>query len=1077
MIQDQNEFTVVEQPFTQQLELLGWTPVVGHIGVPDLTERNSFNQTILEERLKKALQKINPWMGEQQLSQALRAVRHLTGTKLMERNHAAMTLLVQGVPVDVDPRVHGIQTKTARLIDFDDVSQNDFLAISQFRVNIPGTASSCIPDIVLFVNGIPLVVVECKNPASSNPIEAAITDLRKYSNQRDSDDQEGIEQLFDFNLFMVATTFYEARSGTIGAGHKHFMEWKDTSPQSPSFYADQLGVNKLSSQQMLIAGMLHPERILDLLHNFVLFMDEAGQTIKVLARYQQYRAVQKALYGLIHKPTRIEHGSEDQRGGIIWHTQGSGKSLTMVFLIRKMRTIPELRSFKIVVITDRRSLHRQLAATAELTGEPITVPKKMANLPAVLKREGKDLVFTLIQRMQSLEPGEDAEESVADEAIESSGDLGLLNNSTEILVIVDEAHRSHGNTMHANMMAALRNCAKIGFTGTPIMTEDKLQTSKIFGNFIDIYSIKQSQEDGATCPIRYEGWSAEADIKDEKTIDEIFAEVFQDLSQEQREAVKAKYVTKSKVRDAQELVNEHARHILRDYVSNVLPDGFKAQLVSSSRRGAIRFQEALAKALEELLEQIDGLSPEIDDATDEQLEQHSVEDQYLVRAKRQLDILETLEFAAVVSPSKSDPSSWSKWTNLPAQDNHVARYKKPLRHKDPELQDGLAILCVKSMLLTGFDAPINQTLYVDRFLEGHELLQAIARVNRNYKSKRVGRVVDFFGVAWHLGDALRVYSVDDRAEIKAGLTSIRDDLNTLDERHKKTLQVFRDNGINDIYDTDACIHLLRNESIRARFVTELEGFLGVLNSLRFRPEARKYLADAQQLGFINKSAANLYRDSQLIIADCGDQVRELIDRYLVSRGIDPVIEPVDIMHVDFQKEVEKQPSDRSKAAAMEHAAKSHISKKMDDDPVLYQEFSERIKKILADYAENWQEQKKAFYDCLRDMQQAENQSVGGLAPHTQVPFFRTIMKHVGQDSSSLDEAAIKKYSSLTVELLDYIRREVRAAGFWQHPNKPEVLRAWVFNFLDDHDVLPYDQIGKLADDLIAQAKSKHTTLL
>jgi type I restriction enzyme R subunit len=1087
MSTDSNELNTVEKPFIAQLKSLGWSHLSGSTGVPSLTERESFAQTLLTERIKKALVKLNPWMGESQVRQAIHAIERLPGTKLMERNQAAMTLLVKGVPVDVDPREHGIQTKTAKIIDFEDVSANDLLVIDQFRVDIPGTRSYCVPDLVLFVNGIPIVVVECKSPAETNPMEKAIVDLLKYSNQRDGDEPEGVEELFDFNLFMVATTFYEARAGSVGARPKHYMEWKDTSPIPMSEHAEKLGVERLSSQQMLVAGMLYPERLVDLLHNFVLFDDDAGQTIKIIARYQQYRAVHEALLRLQTKPTRVPNVEDDQRGGIIWHTQGSGKSLTMVFLIRKMRTIPKLRSFKIVVLTDRRSLHRQLSTTALLTGENVNVPKKMDDIPVILKREGKDLVFTLIQRMQVLAPGstadedceEDLEAEVEKVATDESGTLPeILNESTEILLLVDEAHRSHGNTMHANLMAALPNCAKIGFTGTPIMEKSKVLTEKIFGGFIDIYSIKQSQDDGATRPIRYEGWSVEGEIRDDKTIDEIFDEAFREMSEEEREAVKEKYVTKSAIRDASEMIREHARHVVRDFVANVLPGGFKAQLIATSRRGAIRYQEALEEEFSRLLDQIDAMDPALRKATDQQLESLPESDRFLIRASRHLELLDAIEIAAVVSPTKEDPAGWSKWTSLQAQDQNVARFKKPMRHKDRQKQDGLSIICVKSMLLTGFDAPINQTLYIDRFLQGHELLQAIARVNRNYGAKRVGRVVDFFGVAWHLGDALRVYSVKDRKDIAKGLLTIRDDLHKLDECYKKTLQVFYGNKILDITNTEACVHLLRNEKIRAEFVTLLKEFLSILNSLRFRSEARQYLADAKQLGFIQKSAANLYReDNRLVLADCGEQVRELIDSYLRTRGIAREIEPVDILHADFEKQVDNQPSDRSKAAAMEHAAKSHISKKMDEDPVLYEQFSQRIRKILNDFAENWVQQKEAFLECIRDMRSCENESVAGLAPHTQVPFFRTILKHAGLESKELTADQSKKLSAVTVEILDHARNEIRAAGFWQHPNKPEVLRAWIFNFLDDHDVLDYDKIAKLADDLVAQIKSKHSVLV
>ena len=678
MSREERELNEVEIPFCQQLQTMGWDYIEGDTEVPSFTERNHFDETILEGRLRKALKDLNPWATEQHIQQGVHAARHLTGTRLMERNEAAMELLVKGISVDVDPDQHGgVKSQTLRFVDFGETSTlppggsgdspgsagnlNNFLAINQFRVNILGSRSFCIPDIVLFVNGLPLVVVECKSPVANNPMESAITDLLKYSNQRGSDEPEGIPQLFDFNLFLVATFFNRARSGTIGARPKHYMEWKCTSPIPTADFAEQLGVDQLSSQQTLVAGMLHPDRLLDLLRNFVLFTDDAGRTIKIIARYQQYRAVHEAIHRLQTKPSRIQDGDEDKRGGIVWHTQGSGKSLTMVFLIRKMRTIDGLKSFKIIVLTDRRSLDRQLAETAQLTGEPLTRPKKMAELPSVLKREGKDLICTLIQRMRSVGPDgeieDDEEAEVNEDAMsvseEDFPEVEIHNNSEKILLLVDEAHRSHGSTTHAMMMAALPNCAKIGFTGTPIMDEHKTITTKIFGTYIGPpYTIKQSQEDGATRPIRYEGWSAESDVGDDKTIDEIFDEAFRDLTDEQREAIKAKYITKSGVRDAEALVKEHAEAILKDYINNVLPNGFKAQVVATSRRGAIRYQAALAEALSDIVQDLEDLPGYMREATEEQMEQLTEDQRFLVRACQHEDILQRMEFAAVVSGSK-----------------------------------------------------------------------------------------------------------------------------------------------------------------------------------------------------------------------------------------------------------------------------------------------------------------------------------------------------------------------------------------------------------------------------------------
>jgi type I restriction enzyme R subunit len=254
-----------------------------------------------------------------------------------------------------------------------------------------------VPDVVLFVNGIPLAVVECKHPDQEEPLTEAITQLLRYSNRREGvEEPEGAERLFHYAQVLVATCFETARVGTVGASYEHYLEWKDTYPLPVAQVAQELGVERLAGQHTLVAGMLRPAHLLDVVRNFTLFTEVNGQTVKIVPRYQQFRAVYKAVDRLLHGQTRRQHGESDQRGGIMWHTQGSGKSLTMVFLVRKMRTLPELRRFKVVAITDRVKLERQLAETAVLTGEPLQVARNVAGFERLLRQPGAGLVFGMI---------------------------------------------------------------------------------------------------------------------------------------------------------------------------------------------------------------------------------------------------------------------------------------------------------------------------------------------------------------------------------------------------------------------------------------------------------------------------------------------------------------------------------------------------------------------------------------------------------------------------------------------------------------------------------------------------------
>ncbi|MFK0734055.1 MAG: type I restriction endonuclease [Gloeotrichia echinulata GP01] len=350
MHQQTPEYIHVEKPTIEQLISMGWQYIEGSWENPAVTERDNFKQILLTQRLKAAIKRINldengnPWLDDIQVQTAVSQLERLGANRLMEANQAATELLLKGTTIlGQDGKQH-----TVHFIEFnlEYLRRNDFLVINQYRVDplwATGNRGYIVPDIVLFVNGIPLVVIECKSPNLDNPITAAIQDLLKYSNQRGSSQPEGAEKLFHYNLLMIAASRGRATAGTIGANYEHYVEWKDTIPSPQGEIAAQLGVAELNSRQTLSAGMLKPANLIDILHNFTLFKTSGGRTIKIVPRYQQYRAVYKALHKLQHNQTRAQHGTDDQRGGIIWHTQGSGKSLTMVYLIRKIRTIPELR--------------------------------------------------------------------------------------------------------------------------------------------------------------------------------------------------------------------------------------------------------------------------------------------------------------------------------------------------------------------------------------------------------------------------------------------------------------------------------------------------------------------------------------------------------------------------------------------------------------------------------------------------------------------------------------------------------------------------------------------------------------
>jgi len=643
------ELEQVEQPFIAQLVGQGWQHQAGNLDDPGATQRISFSDVLQERVLIERIRAINlrdgkEWLDDERIAEAVAALTRIAKPRLMETNQLATERLLLGVTVEGLPDWDGGRGQTIQFIDWERPGNNVFTVCSQYRVECPPGFESgkafIVPDLVLLVNGIPLAVVECKSPSVPEPLAEAVDQLRRYHNQRyrdnEVDDNEGNEPLFATSQLLIATCFDEARVGTIGAGFDHYAPWKTVTPKTEAEVAARLGLEhpseqQLSEQQRLIAGMLTPERLLDIVRHFVLFMNAGGQMIKAVCRYQQFRAVQKAVARLQSGRTRREDGEHDRRGGIIWHTQGSGKSLTMVFLVRKLRTDPGLRRFKVVVITDRTDLQRQLSGTAELTGDVVEVAESAAAFQKMVRRRGPGLIFATIQKNRNGdttdEPGLRAEDLPATEPTRIAEPLPhydaaipeVLNEDEAILVLVDEAHRTQAGDLHAKLLAGLPNCARIGFTGTPIIMGNRKRTHDIFGEYLDKYTIKEAEADGATVPVLYEGRTAKGAIRDDADLDELFEDLFRDRSRDEVEAIKAKYATTGQIVEAPLLIAAKARDMLRHYVAHIIPNGFKAQVVAASRLAAVRYVGALEEARAELLAEAEAMPAADRELDDEEL--------------------------------------------------------------------------------------------------------------------------------------------------------------------------------------------------------------------------------------------------------------------------------------------------------------------------------------------------------------------------------------------------------------------------------------------------------------------------
>jgi type I restriction enzyme R subunit len=1071
----------VELPLLAQLRAMGWGEIAA-----DADERSSPRETVLSDRLRDAVRRINvidgqPWLDDARLTQAVGPLLRPRVGSLIEINRELTELLVSGTYVAAPDGSGDRRDVRVRYIDWDDSANNAFLAIRQFRVELPGgqECRTIRPDVVLFVNGIPLVVIEAKRQSVSDPILAAITQLRRYANQRAGDGPpEGSQRLFHTNQLVIATSYDEARVGTFTSGGEHFAEWKTTYPVTVAQVLSELGRpgGALSKQETLAAGMLRPAHLLELVRHFMLFMPVNGRTVKVVARYQQFRAVGRAIERLVAGKTRAEDGEYDRRGGIIWHTQGSGKSLTMVFLVRVMRSNPALTSFKVVVVTDRTQLQRQLAETAMLTDETVRTAKAVKEVSALLAEPGKDLLFAMIQKYRG--SADDGEDAMA-EAGRAMASLGELNTDERIVVLIDEAHRGQSSALHASLRRALPNAVLIGFTGTPIIMGRRKQTTAVFGDYIDQYTIKESEADGATVPIMYEGRTAKSAVRDGGDLDELFEDMFDEQTSEQQDQIRKRWGTKNTVLEAPELIERKAADMLRHYVDVVLPNRFKAQVVAVSREAAVRYRAAFLAARAALLIEIDSLPAELRTAEAADAVAHrSTKKARLIRAAPYRDLLARLDFIPVISGKHNDEPYLTAWTNEADQRSAIARFRTPL---GSEGGNEIAFLIVKSMLLTGFDAPVVQVLYLDRHIKEAELLQAIARVNRTAPGKPVGYVIDYYGVAEHLKVALAAYASED---VEGALASVADEVPRLADRAQLVREIFQQRGIDQCTtddDVEACVQLLADEQLRAQFEARFKLMSTSMEIVLPRQEALRYLAAFKQFGRIRYETRRRYReDDGFDVSIYGEKVRRLIDEHVTALGVSTRIPPVSITAADFDTKVDDLRSDRAKASEMEHAIRHHIREHLNEDPVFYESLSQRLDSILKQFEGQWEQLDLALKDLVVEARTGREADDTGLDPEREAPFYDLLRRAVAVEVAKfggVDEVV----RTLTVDVVARISAEISVVSFWENAHAQDELRKSIVRqldaqYLDGVDLFVWEALERLADRVVELARNNRSRL-
>ncbi|MCY4368755.1 MAG: type I restriction endonuclease subunit R [bacterium] len=1077
------EWELVERPLLKHLASLGWETLVwSERQLTDNVARMSDRDVLLEQRLRSALGKINlgpageQWLDETRIKAAIAELGAMpAGTKLLEANRLSTDLLLGGVTVEGLEGWDGGRDQTINYIDWDDWSANDSLAVSQFPVATPGQAPNIRPDVTLFVNGVPLVVIEAKPPGNDSGITDAIDQLRRYANQRGTEVPEGAEQLFWTNQITVATTGERAEAASFSALPEHYLAWKDPYPSTIGEVAASLGKPEeaVTQQELLAAGMLSPERLLDIVRHFTLFVEAgSGRTVKIVGRYQQYRGVHKAMRRLLTGETKAMNGEVDRRGGIIWHTQGSGKSLTMVFLIRAMRSHTQLRRFKSVLVTDRTDLQRQLRDTAALVGETIKVARIAAEVRELLAQPGPGVVMAMIQKYRDTSSG-------SSDGLNESETFDTLNDSESILVMVDEAHRSHGSVLHANLMNALPNAARIGFTGTPIIMGKRKKTLEIFGGYLDRYTLTESEADGSTVPILYEGRTTDAAVKGASKMDDLFYRWFFDLTDDQRATLQQRYATTAKVLEAPELIAAKAKDILRHYIGTVMPGRFKGMIVATSRRACLRYYEALNTARDELVAEFDQYRLRMTSGSGGS---RDPDDSLIRAASRQVELIRDLKFAPVISGDHNDPAHYLRWTDKSQQEGRIDRFKLPLGPAG-EKESPLALLVVKSMLLTGFDAPQAQVLYLDRLIQEAELLQAVARVNRTAPKKFHGLVVDYYGVSAQLTRALAAYSnaegeiVD--PDVDGALRPLTTEIEKLEPQRQRVRQVFVQRGIDPVpidHVIEDCVQLLADERLRAEFDVALRTFLITFDTVLPRPEVLPFVEDVNLFGEIQIRTRRRYRDTPDGDFDpykYQEKVRRLIDEHITVLDLSQKIKPLRITDPAFRKHIEEMGSDRAKASEMEHAVRHHIRARIDEDPVYYTKLSERVDEILERLEDRWDQIAFEFEEIIDEINAGRaDEDDTGLDPATELPFHNQMVEKVASSQADASERLIQ----LTTRLVAKIRRIIGAVGFWDNAIKQDELRKAIKLMLDDSDLFPFSSLDELATELVALAKANQHRL-
>ena len=817
-------------------------------------------------------------------------------------------------------------------IDWRHPERNVYHVADEFPVQRARAYDTRRPDIVLFVNGIPLVVIECKRPDLERAGERAVMEAVTQMIRNQKEDE--IPALFLYAQLLLAVSVNDALYATVGTAKKFWALWQEqagdgritdvdpdlrplinrrlTGEEARRLYAWREGARAVRAyfeglqaagerlptpQDRTLYALLRPERLLELAYQFIVF--DGGQ--KKVARYQQYFAVRQTVArvaGLNHQGTRT--------GGVIWHTTGSGKSLTMVMLAKAVALHPAIRNPRVVIVTDRIDLDDQIWRTFRACGKQVERAASGAHLVELIRTTNVDIITTVIDKF------------------DAAARAHVCDAGTDIFVLVDESHRSQYGEANARMRQVFPNACYIGFTGTPLLKAEK-STAARFGGFIHKYTMRQAVADGAVVPLLYEGRMAELAV-DQEGIDRWFERVTRDLSDEQKLDLKRKFSRAEAVSRAEQRLRQVAYDISEHYVANWQHTGFKAQLATSSKAAALQYKQFL--------------------------------DEFgLVTSEVVISAPDTREGNEEVDAART-PELEAFWKRMMARYGDEKRYLGEIIASFAR-PDGVEILIVVDKLLVGFDEPRNTVLYVDKSLKEHGLLQAIARVNRIFEGKDFGYIVDYRGVLGELNEALNTYNAlegFDAEDVAGTVTDVSAEIAQLPQRHSDLWAVFR--SVPNRQDVEALQVFLADEAVRDEFYQALTAYarclkvaLGAVSFYDETPPERIAAYKRDLVFFHDLRAAVRQRYAETIdYRDYERKVSKLLDGHIQSYQVTKVVEPVNIFDVErFEAELAKLGTAAAQADTIAHRVKQTLTEMMGRDPAFYSRFSKMIEETIEAY--------------------------------------------------------------------------------------------------------------------------------